>query len=112
MSEHTKLPWEAYQTNVRFHDGLQWRISAPEDSDGGSYDICEMYNGEQGGVDARHSVKCVNLHDALVAALREVVRVQGWVTIAHADEQYDDCIKTVRALLKRCEEREPGRHEE
>lgn len=73
-TKHTPTPWNAE------HNDHYWTIVPESRSENDPYqigDVCSSYPGEMNQglqqANARHIVKCVNMHDELVEALKNII---------------------------------------
>jgi len=105
MADHTPTPW--YMTN-RYEIGP--RIESDDQSDGMHEPVMDVWVGENRAADAAFILNAVNSHDALVAALRDMVDhfkpfrlkpIGGPGSAARLDQEMQISVhNTARAVLK------------
>ena len=88
---HTKGPWKTTNgTNCIYVENQTGQT------------IARVLDTAQGVIDAAHIVRCVNAHDAMVAALRAVIDWEDGLTSGKSD-RHDMMIYQARAALKLAE---------
>jgi hypothetical protein len=93
--EHTKGPLYYHHRMLTDHDFEKDSVSHD-----GTVFIATFYDhGEQTDVDAAHIVRCVNSHDALVEALKEMIDLHE-DDFKYIDKGIGTCTATGETLIK------------
>lgn len=105
MSEHTRTPWKV----DKWLGSSDWAICYDAGSKGRGIAIAETTPGTGKELaNARHIVRCVNSHDRLVEALREVTEnlehARFMVPDTEVSSMLFDSAREARALLKELEQ--------
>ena len=101
---HTPTPWHVEEGHIQRDSGgiRYWQITDGQDAIACNQFCYAGYDPDVNIANARHIVRCVNTHDALVKALEGIlkVRVQGWENIWAGSNRCQDIARAALALAK------------